>query len=1001
MSSILSAAIFAGSLLTASVAAAGPTNPVVFVTQMPIALEVNSRTAAQSSMSVASGFSNHRGDTASAGRGGALWILYPGGTIPRNLTAAGGFGGAGQQLIAVRQPHVHWDGTRALFSMVVGSPTDAGDSTVFFWQIYEITNFGNGQTPVITLIPNQPANANNVSPCYGTDGRIIFASDRARDGSAHLYPQREEYLLLPTNTGLWSLDRNVPNSLVLLEHSPSGSFTPFVDSAGRLIFTRWDHLSRDPQATTDRGPGAGDTFAQTFNGTFNYSDESANATILPTRAEIFPEPRNFDNSGRAGTNLNGNSFNQFTPWMMNEDGSGHETINHVGRHEFYNNLTVSYTNDPNLVPLNKTGAQTSASNLFQTREDPRDAHAGEFFAINAADVGYHAAGQIVRYVGGPTTNPATMVITPVTTLQIPPAPPLAPLGSPVSIYRQAVPLKDGTLLAVETPAQTTDGGPLPGGLTQAYRFRIRTMSGAAPSMTAGANLFPTALAANVTFLVNGASFTYNGPMWELDPVEVVARTKPTGTTAGASIATIEAGIFGVEMVDIPTFQNYLRSNSLALIVSRNVTTRDAADRQQPFQLAVNSPSSTTQTLAPGVGGKIYGISHLQILQADQIRGFTNNTATPVDGRRILAVPLHDLRAIADMPPVPDAPAPGSVKIGDDGSIAALVPARRAVTWHLLDTDGASQVKERYWLSLKPGEIRTCTSCHGLNQTDQAGHLTPTNPPRALTDFLRFWKAQHPPGVLQHGSAALSFPKSIPAVALSVTRTAGSTGPVSVQWQTTDGSALAGQDYVAASGTLAWGDGDAAPKPIGVTPLHNPLIGPSKSFSVTLSSPTQGATIAGSAGATVSLTEAPFNAWLFTHFAANANTASLAAESADPDGDGLENLLEYVLGADPVAPSAGSVPAAGTVSVSGQTYVSLSFTRDTTVPDATCLVQQSLDLQAWNDGSSYRASGGVPSNTFTVEVSRQPAGAGRETITVRDAHPLSSGVSFLRLRATRP
>ncbi len=1004
MSFLRRPALFAASYLAATIAAAAIPNPVVFVTQMPIALEVNSRTASQSRTSVASAFANHLGDTASAGRGGALWIIYPGATTPRNLTLAGGYGGAAKPFIAVRQPHVHWDGTKALFSMVVGAPATAADTTTFFWQIYEITNFGSVQTPVITLIPNQPANANNVSPCYGTDGRIIFTSDRTRDndGLSPLYPQREEYLLLPTNTGLWSLDRTDPTGLILLEHSPSGSFTPFVDSSGRVIFTRWDHLSRDPQATTDRPPGTGDTYTQTFNGTFNYSDESAGATILNSRLETFPEPRSFDVSGRAGTNLNGNSFNQFTPWMINEDGSNHETINHVGRHEFYNGLSVSYTNDPNLVPLNKTGPQTSASNIFQTREDPRLAHAGEFYAINAADVGYHAAGQIVKYLGGPSTNPASMVITPVTALQIPPPSPQPPLATAVSIYRQALPLSDGSLLAVETPARTTDGGPLGGGATEAYLFRIRTVAGSLGNMTAGANLFTTPLTANLTFFVNGAPFTYNGQMWEFDPVEVVVRTKPGGTTAGASVSGLESIVFGEELVDIPTFQKYLTTNDLALIISRNVTTRDAADRQQPFQLKINSPTSTTQTLASGItpAGKIYGISHLQILQADQLRGFTNNTANPVPGRRILAVPMHDVRALADMP-VSGSPAPGSVKLGDDGSLAALLPARRAVTWQLIDTDGTSQIKERYWLSLKPGEIRTCTSCHGINQLDQASQTTPTNKPQALRDFLRFWKTQYPPGVLQHVSSSVSSPKSTVPIQLSVTRTAGSTGPVTLNWQTANGTAIAGQDFTAASGVLTWTDGDSAAKPINLTSMNNPLIGASKTFTVTLSGPTQGATIGGSASASITLTETPVDAWRFANFGSNANTSTIAGDNADPDADGLANLLEYVLGANPNGPSASSQPVNGLTAVSGQTYVTLTFTRDTTVPDATCLVQQSPNLQAWNDGSSYNASTTVASNAFTVQVSRVPAGAGRETITVRDVNPTSGGDSFLRLKATRP
>ena len=63
-------------------------------------------------------------------------------------------------------------------------------------------------------------------------------------------------------------------------------------------------------------------------------------------------------------------------------------------------------------------------------------------------------------------------------------------------------------------------------------------------------------------------------------------------------------------------QSYLRQQGLALIVGHNVTTRDRSDKQQPFNLRV--AGTATQTL--GAGGKIYDVSHLQLFQADQIRG---------------------------------------------------------------------------------------------------------------------------------------------------------------------------------------------------------------------------------------------------------------------------------------------------------------------------------------------------------------------------------------------
>jgi hypothetical protein len=49
---------------------------------------------------------------------------------------------------------------------------------------------GPSDTPVITKVPNQPASFNNVSPIYGTDDRIIFASRSMRRSLAHMLPGR-------------------------------------------------------------------------------------------------------------------------------------------------------------------------------------------------------------------------------------------------------------------------------------------------------------------------------------------------------------------------------------------------------------------------------------------------------------------------------------------------------------------------------------------------------------------------------------------------------------------------------------------------------------------------------------------------------------------------------------------------------------------------------------------------------------------------------------------
>ena len=92
-------------------------NPILFVTQFPIAADF---------ATIGSTFGNHSGEISVTGRGGDLYIRYPNGTL-RNLTREAGFGNTGFQgagSIAVRDPAVHWNAGKALFSMVVGAPPE-------------------------------------------------------------------------------------------------------------------------------------------------------------------------------------------------------------------------------------------------------------------------------------------------------------------------------------------------------------------------------------------------------------------------------------------------------------------------------------------------------------------------------------------------------------------------------------------------------------------------------------------------------------------------------------------------------------------------------------------------------------------------------------------------------------------------------------------------------------------------------------------------------------
>ena len=1003
--------------------------PVMYVTQVPIPDERFDKTITLSQMNITTTMMSPLADPKAAPRGGALWIRYADGT-KRNLTEAAGFGGPvdgnhnatgsqGANSIAVMRPFMDWNGTKAIFAMVVGAPTSASDTTVFHWQLYEITNFLQGQTPIITPVTGQPAGYNNFHACYDTQERIIFVSDAPRGLLTHLYPQLDEYMSLPCSTGLWRLDR-ILNELKQIVHTPSGAQSPFIDSAGRVIFVQWDHLSRDSQASTDRAPITGrtpntldDSWTQTLNGNGIFSSEAPGASFtlgnVPGNSlqanfnsyaaqNTYPEPRNFDQTARLGTNLNGNALNQFFPWECREDGSSHEVANHAGRHEISASVGPSFNDDLNLVTLNNS-AKPIGLNFMQLTESP--VTPGLFFAVNAPEFGTHAAGPIISYQMASGVNPDTLALRYITSTQVPPNPALPTfqeLVNPIDIFRNPTPLTDNTLLVVHSQAKRFDGNLSTATTPQSrYNFRLRMMNqitgGGVISYTLDSSFAPTTQSnVNLSYYSGGQSVSYKWPLWELDPVEVVARANKPSQLA-SPIASVEQTVFDEVGVHAPTLQNYLKSRNLALLVSRNSTRRDAADRQQPYNLKV--AWSNTQTLGaviPGVTQKIYDIGWMQFLQADGLRGYTldglNAAALPVPGRRMMPVPMYDSLALAENPPVAGAPA-GSVKLGNDGSLAAVLPAGRAMSWHLTDTAGTkSQVKERYWVTFAPGEVRTCAVCHGVNTKDQAGNLgAPLNKPEALYTMLNFWKTAHPPGSLQHAASTANVLKTAGAVTLQVNRSGGSTGPASVHFTSADGTAIANTDYATVSGILNWLDGDTASQPITVPLLNPTTIGPSKQLSVTLSSP-QYAALANPANASVTVDEPPFQAWLFNKLGVAANTAN-GLPAADPDGDGMVNLVEWALNGDPSINSQAGLPSGSLQN----NHLSLSFTRN---PSATCIVEVSDDLTTWTAGSTYGPAGNIPNTAATTDIT--PAGSPAGLTVVRDNTLQTSGTHrFIHLR----
>lgn len=702
-------------------------NPIMFCTQIPNPTGFATMVGT---------FGNHLGSVYAAPRGGDLYIYYPDGTL-KNLTALAGYGNAGNAFgnadqqgatsIAVRDPCIHWDGNKALFSMVIGNVNQQYQVNTYYWQLYEVVGLGINDTPIITKVPNQPENYNNISPIYDSQDRIIFASDRPRAGMAHLYPQLDEYESAEVTSGLWQLDPAAcPNSnLRMLTHAPSGDFAPIVDSYGRVVFARWDHLQRDQQADAD-------IMNNTGYGTFNYASEAPNAArnnILP-EIEVFPEPRG-SRTDLLQANENGHTINIFNPWVMNQNGTELETLNHIGRHEMQGYFEPNPLNDPNLQYFNN-GGRYNPNNLYnfhQIRESRTQA--GTYYGVDCQEFSTHAAGMIaslsaiphrtadsiyVNYITHPATRSADNT----------------PSANHSGLYRDPTPLSDGRLLVVHTTETREDANEGTTANPQSrYAFKLKLLQTQGAYQTAAAPLLPNINKA-VSYWSPDVQVHYSGALWEVFPTEVVSRPRPPAPAL--TLSPIEQAIFAEQEVDPASFERFLKRNNLAMIVTRDVTSRDDADRQQPFNLHVSNTSK--QTISNTSPSNVYDVKYMQLVQGDLIRGM-GGVANPRDGRRVIAQFMHDSTAVHYLPPSTGAQA--SIDIAADGSVAAIVPAERAMSWQLTNANNQAVVRERVWLSFVPGEVRVCSSCHGENKLNQAGLPSPTNPPLALTNLLTYLK----------------------------------------------------------------------------------------------------------------------------------------------------------------------------------------------------------------------------------------------------------------------
>ena len=132
-------------------------------------------------------------------------------------------------------------------------------------------------------------------------------------------------------------------------------------------------------------------------------------------------------------------------------------------------------------------------------------------------------------------------------------------------------------------------------------------------------------------------------------------------------------------------------------------------------------------------------------------------------------------------------------------------------------------------------------------------------------------------------------------------------------------------------------------------------------------------------------------WKSIHFTASELLDSaVSGDTATPAGDGLNNLLKYALGLDPHQVAAAAVTR-GTTVVSGQTYLTLSYTRAKRSTGIQSYVETGSDLVSWAWGP------GAAILTTTVDQGETERLTWRDTTPILPANPKR----FIRLRVTGP
>lgn len=186
---------------------------------------------------------------------------------------------------------------------------------------------------------------------------------------------------------------------------------------------------------------------------------------------------------------------------------------------------------------------------------------------------------------------------------------------------------------------------------------------------------------------------------------------------------------------------------------------------------------------------------------------------------------------------------GTATGGADYQVAAPV----TVSWQAGDpADKTVQITILDDSDVEPAETVS------LNLSDPTGAALGS--PTAATLTINDNDSPASPGTIQFSGATASVNEGQASIVLMLSRTGGSAGSVAVSYATSNGTAVAGSDYTASSGTVTWDDGVAASQTITIPILNDSVVESAESFTVTLSNVQGGASLGAAASATVTIND---------------------------------------------------------------------------------------------------------------------------------------------------